>query len=381
MTTRIITSLLAISMIAVNSPAAFGMEINAADASVRIMGRTAEKDGSVTMAFPGVEMEVKFTGSASVSMRGEVLNNHGWYNYYVDGATQPFLEIITGKFNVKLADNLDPKAVHTIRIVRRSESWEGVVRVDGFSLDDGAKILSPDPLPARKILAIGDSITCGYNIEYTDPKRPGDCNSNAELTYEWDLARRFNAQVEIVAYGGKGLVRDWRGMNTQMLKDAAAEGTFSNPREIVTAPDFFERALPDDPSSVWDHSKYQPDLVVICIGQNDFSQVSLPVSEYVPEYVKFVDRIHSVYPAAKILVLSSPMAEKMRDDGWQPRGIALERAIVLLDQHYIRLGDPIVMPLFLGQHLGPLDAHPTSAEHKLIANEMEPIVEFLTGWK
>ena len=358
------------------------MKVNAASDSVRLMGRTVERDGSVTMAYSGVEMEIKFTGSTSVSMKGEVLFNHGWYNVYVDGRTLPVLEIPAGIFDVKIADRLDPKAVHTVRIVRRSESWEGVVRVDGFALGDGAKLMTPDPLPVRKILAIGDSITCGEYIELSDPSQVGDGTTNAELAYESLLAKYFNAQINIVAYGGKGIVRDWRGMNTQMLKDAAAEGTLSNPKEIVCAPDFFERALPDDPSSMWDHSKYVPDLVIICIGQNDFSQVSLPVSEYVAAYVKFVDRIHEVYPKAPILVLSSPMAEMSRDDGWQPRGIALERALTLLAQHYIRQGDPFVMPLFVSHQPGTsLNSHPIASQHAAMAEELKPIITFLTGWQ
>jgi hypothetical protein len=382
MKTAILTPLLAISMIATNIATVYGMDIAAASTDVRLMGRTAEKDGSLTMAFSGVELEVKFTGSKSVYLRGEVLSNHGFYNLYVDGVAQPVLEIISGKFNVKLADNLDPKLAHTIRLVRRTEAWQGIVRVDGFSLDDGAKMLSPDPLPARKILAIGDSITCGELIELSDASQVGNGTTNAELSYEFLLAKYFNAQVAIVAYGGKGIVRDWRGTNTQMLKDMAAEGCISNPKEIPKAPDFFERALPDDPTLTWDHSKYVPDLVIICLGQNDFSGVSLPISEYVESYIKFIDRVHEVYPKAPILVLSSPMAEMSRDDGWMPRGIALERAITLVDQHYIRMGTPFVMPLFVRHQPGTsLNAHPTAAQHAAMAEEMKPIIEFLTNWK
>jgi len=379
---RTLTSLLALSMIATSITAAYGIDIAAASPDVRLMGRTAEKGGALTMAFPGVEMEVKFTGSKSVFMRGEVLSSHGFYNLYVDGAVQPVLEIISGKFNVKLADNLDPKTAHTIRLVRRTEAWQGVVRVDGFSIDDGAKFLAPDPLPSRKILAIGDSITCGEYIELSDASQVGNGTTNAELSYGFLLAKYFNAQVDIVAYGGKGLVRDWRGTNTQMLKDMAAEGSVSNPKEIPCAPDFFERALPDDPSSKWDHSRYVPDLVIICIGQNDYSQMSLPISEYVESYIKFVDRIHEVYPKAPILVLSSPMAEMSRNDGWQPRGIALQRAITLVDQHYIRMGTPFVMPLFVSNQPGTsLNSHPIASQHAAMADEMKPIIRFLTGWQ
>ena len=382
MKTRILATLLALSAMIPATSALADTSINAADSGVRTMGRTAVANGSQTLAFPGIELTVRFSGSAEVKMQGEVLSNQGWFTVYIDGKALPVLEIPTGKYDVTLAKGLDPKAAHVLRLVRRSEAWEGVVRIDKFALADGAKVLSPLPLPERKILAIGDSITCGEYIELSDAKQVGNGTTNAELAYESLLAKNFNAQLHIVAYGGKGIVRDWRGLNTQMLKDVAAEGGCTNPKEIVCAPDFFERALPDDPSSKWDHSQYVPDLVIICIGQNDFSQMSLPVSDYAAAYIKFIDRIHEVYPKASILILSSPMAEMSRDDGWQPRGVALQLAITMVDQHYVRLGTPFVMPFFTSHQPGTaLNAHPIASQHAAMAEELKPIIRFLTDWQ
>ncbi len=377
---KILPTLLALlSMI---SPSAFAsLAVPAASPSVRVMGRVAERDGTLTMAYPGIETVIRFSGSASVALKGTVLGGGTWFNLTVDGAAQPVVHVKSGDFTVTLAKNLDPAKEHTVRLVRRNEAWTGIVRLDSFLLDDGAKTLAPEPLPTRKILAIGDSITCGWNTEFDPPAEQGPQNENAEITYAWDLAKDFGAQINLVSYGGKGLVRDWRGTNTAMIKDMEAEGTVTFRREIPTIPDFFERALPDDPASTWDHSRYVPDLVVICLGQNDFSAISLPASEYADAYIKFVDRIHALYPKTPILVLSSPMSEMSRSDGWQPRGIALQLAISLMDQHYIRQGDPVVMPLFVSHQPGTSeDAHPTGLQHKAMEEEMIPIVKFLTSW-
>jgi lysophospholipase L1-like esterase len=381
MKNKILLAVLSLAMTTSFTSLCASIGINAADPSVRLMGRMAEKNGSVTMGFPGIEMELRFSGSSDVKMSGEVLSGQGWFNVYIDGKALPVLEIPTGKYTVTLADKLDPKQEHLLRMVRRNEAWQGVVRVDGFSVDDGAKILSPDPLPTRKIMAIGDSITCGQNTELIPPATPGNHCANAELAYGWLLAKDFNAQINLVSYGGKGLVRDWHGVNTQMLKDIAAEGTVSNPKEVVSIPDIFERALPDDPTSVWDHASYQPDLILICLGQNDFSHVSLPLSDYAQAYIKFVDRVHAVYPNARIIVMSSPMAEMTRDDGWQPRGKALEMAISIMDMHYIKQGDPVVMPIFMNHQPGTaIDSHPIAPQHRAMADELKPIIKFLTGW-
>jgi lysophospholipase L1-like esterase len=302
---------------------------------------------------------------------------------YVDGVRQgDYLTLPAGKFDVVLAKGLDPKAEHTLRLVRRNEAWVGRVELAGFSLDDGAKALAPAALPARKILCVGDSITCGYNIEYFDESRAGSKSENAELTYGFLTAKAFNAQVNLVSYGGKGISRDWRGLNNTFVKDIFNEaGMADKAPAVIMVGDFFERALPDDPKSGWDHSRYVPDLVMICIGQNDFSQVSLPVSEYAQDYIKVVDRIHAVYPNAKVLLLSSPMAEQSRDDGWQPRGKALEIALTLVQQHYLHKGEGFVLPFFVAPRPGTkLDSHPIAPQHAAMAEEIAPAVKLLMGW-
>ncbi|HNX05706.1 MAG TPA: hypothetical protein PKI32_09400, partial [Opitutales bacterium] len=208
----LLAGIAALTMISTSSLSA-STTVPATDPSVRIMGRVVEKDGSVTMAFPGVETLVRFTGSKSVAIRGKVPGDSGaagYFNVHVDGEALPTIRIPAGDFDLTLANALDPAKEHTLRLVRRNEAWVGLVRLDAIALDDGAKFLPPPPFPTRKILAIGDSITCGYNNEFLPPAEPGPQHENAELAYGWLLAKDFGAQVNLVSYGGKGLVRDWR---------------------------------------------------------------------------------------------------------------------------------------------------------------------------
>jgi lysophospholipase L1-like esterase len=382
MKTGFLSSLLALLMMTTCISAVSGMNVATTDPSVRLMGRALVKDGSATFGFPGQELELKFSGSKSVALKGDVVKWETWFNIYVDGVKQPVVNLREGVFTLPISDKLDAGKPHLVRVVRRSESCMGVVRVDGFILDDGAKLLPPDPLPSRKILAIGDSITCGLNTELTPEATPGNGCENSENSYAWLLANDFGAQVHLVSYSGHGLMRDWRGLNTataqEVLNDAGAKG---KSLEISTVGDFFERTLPDDPSTKWDHASYQPDVILICLGQNDFCQIAIPPSEFADAYIKFIDRVHLLYPNTPIIVLSSPMAETSRSDGWMPRGTALELAITIMDQHYIRQGDPIVMPVFVSHQPGTsLDTHPTAAQQRAIADEVKPILKFLTRW-
>jgi hypothetical protein len=183
----------------------------------------------------------------------------------------------------------------------------------------------------------------------------------ADASFAYQLANHFHAQVHLVSYGGKGLIRDWQGLETE-----------------VTAPQFFERELPDEPDSHWNHEQYLPDLITICLGTNDFNQGIIPEERYVSEYVAFCKRIFKVYPDTRILLLSSPMHGA--DD---PLREALERYLqatmdTLHAQGYARVNLHRT-GVYRGAG-GDFDVHPTARQHTEIAYELIPRVGEWTGW-
>jgi len=337
------------------------------DPNVRVMGRTQVADNdSITLGFPGQELLIVFKGDY-VAMKGAAFTGTQiYFNISLDGQELPKVELTNGDFMVTLLDELDPDEKHTLRLVRRNESWQGVVRIDQFDLGEhGDLYLSPN-LPKRKLLCIGDSITCGQATEQIPPNiEPGNQNANAELAYGWQLAKRLNAQVNLVSYGGRGLMRTWDGKT-----------------DDINAPDFFERALPDDPDSIWDHTSNQPDIVTICLGQNDFNQGIIPSDQYVPAYISFVDRIHEVYPDAKLILISSPMHGFDKDTG-EPASdrVALEADLKAVVAHFEQQGSPEIRFHSIGWYPGTqYNAHPTGPQHTGMADELEPIIRDLMDW-
>ena len=103
------------------------------------------------------------------------------------------------------------------------------------------------------------------------------------------LARALSAQAQLVCYGGRGLIRDWRGR-----------------RDVPNGPQIFDLAVADDrPRAVWDHASYLPDVVVVSLGTNDFNLALGPFperEEFVTAYVAFVRAIRARYPAAAIIL-------------------------------------------------------------------------------
>ena len=69
-------------------------------------------------------------------------------------------------------------------------------------------------------------------------------------------------------------------------------------------PQVFDRMDVRGNQGNWDFSRYQPDVVTVCLGQNDGIQDS---ATFCGTYLRFVGHLRQVYPKAQIVLLSSPM--------------------------------------------------------------------------
>ena len=333
--------------------------VKADSPEVLVEGRYATTpEGGVRMGFPGVILHLKVEASA-LDFRVKASSNDVYFDVSVDGSAPLRLQAKEGE-GVYPLFHAAAAGVHRIEIVRRTESWEGVCEVQGFELGAGGRLLAPDPLPARKLMFIGDSITCGSSIDVR-PGEPqlGNQRSDANLSYGMELARRLHAQVALVSYGGRGVIRDWQGI-----------------RDTANAPQFYERALPDDPKSHWDPRRYVPDAIGICLGTNDFSQGIPDQNEFVNAYVEFVRKIRRDAPNAWIFLIGSPIV--WDEPGKPPRGSVLTAYIAEVAQ---KLDDPRVEVAPVRHYPGhTYDAHPTAAEHQAMATELEPRFRKALGW-
>jgi hypothetical protein len=251
--------------------------------------------------------------------------------------------------------------VHSVEVTRRTESWQGEFDVSGLVLGANDALLQPDPLPARKLMVIGDSVACG---EYAD-FRPGDPakdnrECSARLSYGMIVARRVNAQCHLVSYGGRGVTRDWQGI-----------------RRTNVAPIFYELALPDDPKILWNPGDYVPDAILVCVGLNDFD-VGIPDQvDFENAYVQFLEKIRRDAPVAKIFLIVSPILGD-RADRVSPREVL---ASYLMDIS-ARMGDPRMPVVATTYRPGrPGNTHPTALQQRAIADEIEPTIRSAMGWQ
>lgn len=172
----------------------------------------------------------------------------------------------------------------------------GIIAVARVSLI-GAKDIKLDPKQScvgkKRILAIGDSYTCGYGVEERNPCPYSVETEDVTHAYAFLLSRLIKADIHIVARSGHGLVK--------------------NHSPGFPIPHYFNRTLYVLPEPKWNHSNYQPHVITIMLGLNDFSTEDgiYPNDEsYVTGYIRFVRILQELYSTARILLLCPPKVPK-----------------------------------------------------------------------
>jgi hypothetical protein len=288
----------------------------------------------------GVYIKVKFDGNdCSFFLNDQVLygNVHNYLEVVVDG--KPY------RFQTKFATNKITlhglgKGAHTITICKDTESGNGYLEFAGIECK---KLLQLPEKPSKKIEFIGNSITCGFGVDTSEI----GCNKgqwydqhNAYMAYGSLTARALNTQWEITSVSGIGMIHSCCGMQILM-------------------PQVYDKIDLRDDSIAYDFNDYVPDLVTICLGQNDGIQDS---TAFCSAYVDFVKTVRNKYSNTKILLLSSPMAdEKLRS--------VLKNYLTSIQNYFHQNGDENIYKYFFeSQYNHGCASHPDLQEHREIAD-------------
>ncbi len=338
--------------------AAGAQEVPASSPVVLYEGRcSVDGEGAVRLGFPGVTAHLRFVGR-TLSLRARS-SAETCLDVVVDGGAPRQLRLHAGEGVYPIVD-APAASEHAVALLRCNESWQGTCAFVGFDPGQGGSLVPPAGLPGRKLMFIGDSVTCGEIAAWVPGMDTKDvAATNARLSYGVIIARYFNAQCHLVSYGGRGVIRDWQGI-----------------RDTRNAPQFYELALPDDPAVAWKPQAYIPDAIGIQLGTNDFSQGIPDQNEFVNGYVEFVRKVRRDAPHALIFLMESPILD---DDPVRGPRRAVLRAY--LNQVIARLADPRVVLAPLSHYPGvPGNGHPTGSEHEAMARELEPLLAREMGW-
>lgn len=338
------------------------------DARLVVMGRVdRSRPDRLRFGYPGVTLRLRFEGS-SLGLHATSTTANSRLAVSVDGEPPRVVRLSTSDARVVLADQLGP-GPHTVEVVHRTETWHGIVSVRDFELAPGGRALPPEPPSTRRLLFIGDSVTCGEG----DDRQAGDCRvrdaaaiSNGYASYGMVLGRALRAEVQLVCFGGRGLMRDWRGRTN-----------------VINAPQLLELAVPADARAAqtpWDHARYVPDAIVVSLGTNDFNLAlgAFPAREdYVTAYVAFVGAIRAHYPDARLFLTEGAIVNDETDPS-RPQKTALVDAIT---ETVRRVGDPKVVAVAATRYPGDrCDPHPTGPQHEAMARDLLPVLRQVLGW-
>lgn len=303
---------------------------------------------------PGVYIQAKFKGSqCEVLINDEVAseNNHNYVEVIVDGKN-PYRIQLTGKTNVIKVPGGLTDTEHTIMICKDTESNIGYIDFVGFRCE---QLLPLPARPKRKIEYIGDSITSGTGMDLsTMPCGKGQWydQHNAYMSYGALTSRNLDAQWQLTALAGVGLIHSCCNMN-------------------VVMPQIFDKVFLRGDTINWDFKQYQPDVITICLGQNDGIKDS---TLYCDAYVKFIKTIRQNYPKADIICLTSPMADKALT-------AVLQRYLKGITDYMNINGDKKVYKYFFSrQYHNGCGGHPDMGDHQLIADELTAYIKQLKGW-
>ena len=344
---------------------------------IRFSGRTDRLNADeVILIGSASSVEFAFTGD-SVQVLLRKLNPRGEHNYValeLDGQYLGRLKLENDTlqyYSIKARspeEETSGKNSHILKIYKATEAQNGNVAFGGLramELQDLPKV------PARRIEFIGNSITCGMGVDYEEIP----CDSgvwydqhNAYLAYGPRVARALNAQYMISCVSGIGIYRNWN----------------SQPSEEPVMPEVYEnRYLNTRDSASWDFSSFQPDLVSIALGTNDFSdgdgkkeRLHFDSAQYVASYIKFVNTIYEKYPDTQISLLTSPMVSG-------EKGTVFINSLKAVQQHFKEV-KPEKKPIavFNFESITPHGCgyHPDKNDQQQMAEVLIPFYKKVMNW-
>jgi len=278
---------------------------------------------------------------------------------------------------------------HTITLVKRTESSIGYADFLGFEFD--GPILERPADKTRKIEIIGDSINCGVGDDLPFHTGTTDINGTFCMEDSWGVpyhdaylafgavsARHFDAEYQVAAVSGIGLIRDY------------SSKTSDDTRPL---PEVYDSLyLEDMDSPAWSPKDFVPDAVVIALGTNDFSPGDNPptmprekmeVDTFVAAYIELLDKLMSpdYYPDAQFFVLGSPMLGDGYPDATYTYRTDLETAIAELEAHYAGTTANVHAVSIKKTFGAGCSTHPSAKEQADVAvSNLEPALSAVMGW-
>jgi lysophospholipase L1-like esterase len=319
-------------------------------------------DGRVELISSAVHFGFQFQGrTCQLFASVPAWLDHNYLQYEIDGVYQRRIRISNDSIQPIVIAAPDDRQ-HEVWIYKATEAHTGPVYIQKIV---GNRV---KPLPnsnAPLIEFIGNSITCGAASDTSEVRCGAGVyhdQHNAYYAYGPRAARNLGVNYILSSVSGIGIYRNWNS-------------------DSPTMPEVYEKIdFQDKNTQLWNFSKYNPKIVSIALGTNDFSngdgkrpRLPFDSSVFVDTYVKFVKLVKQKYPAAKILLLNTPMIGGERKQIFEN---CLEAVKTLIDHAY-PANKPVSLFFFKPMRAGGCTGHPSIADHAILADELAPFLRKL----
>jgi lysophospholipase L1-like esterase len=247
---------------------------------------------------------------------------------------------------------------HTIGVFVATESQDAPDTFGGFAIPSEERSLT---LPQRhnQIEFIGDSHTVGYgNLS------PSHACTTAQVWADTDdtqafgpiTARHYNADYQINAISGRGVVRNYDGFKADTLPEAYPYVLF-------------------DKKQKYNNPAWKPQVLVIALGTNDFSTPLNPGepwktraqlhADFEATYTQFLKQLRKRNPKAYIIVWATEMAN----------GEIEAEAKKVVEQRKNSGDTHITFLPINGLSFTACDGHPSLSDEKIISTKLVHLID------
>lgn len=306
-------------------------------------------------SWPSVYFETAFIGS-DLTLKFD--DNQNIFNLFVDNK-EPIVISKPGTSDFVVEGLTQGK--HQIRLEKITETqWAGGKFLGFFS---SGKALAVKPR-ARQIEFIGDSYTVGYgNISSTTECSTEDVynTTHSQRAFGPLVAKQFNADYQINASSGFGVVRNYNGINPDKSLISIYPFSLQHTHYVYAG-------------------KWNPQMIVVGLGTNDFST---PLNEgerwssreelqqdYVFKYVEFVKYLRAKHPKAHVLLMASDLHNG-------EISAQLDRVIARLKEERVTRVDHLI---FSGLEYKGCHGHPSIADDETLAIRLADYIKKQKIW-
>lgn len=307
------------------------------------------------LVFPATTVDVIFTGTYIAAVLKNIdLQEYTYFGAFVDGVQQSF-EMKKGREDelYVLAQDLEP-GEHTLRLLKRMAA-ANYVEFAGIVVDEDAEVRDPDHRYDMKLEVYGDSVSAGEVTEALfyegkcDPAHHSQYDNSA-FCYPMLLARKLNAELHDIAQGGIALFDGTGFFCADQLTG------------MLSCYDKIEYS-PYQPRKNWDFSQWQPDAVIIAIGQNDHNpdpeRIKTPGFRrtWKDGYIGMLNDLRSKYPGTKFVLMMTVLRHDLTWDD-------------ALEEICREVNSPDVTHFKFRRNGDATDGHPRATEQEEMAGEL-----------